>query len=65
MLDDYNLRIIQIKVCRYREFLREFLTMSTTVPVSWMLIMPAYTLLQSEFVDAVRNMASAPDGPLT
>lgn len=39
--------------------------MSTSVPVSSMLILPSYTPLQSEFVDAMRNMASAPDGPAT
>ena len=40
--------------------------MSTSVPVSSMLILPSYTPLQSEFVDAMRNTwASAPDGPAT
>ena len=39
--------------------------MSTSVPASSILILPAYNLLQSEFVAAMRNMAAAPDGPVT
>jgi hypothetical protein len=39
--------------------------MSTSVPASSMLILPSYVPLQAEFVDAMRNMASAPDGPAT
>jgi hypothetical protein len=39
--------------------------MSTSVPASSMLILPSYAPLQAEFVDAMRNMASAPDGPAT
>ena len=39
--------------------------MSTSVPVSSILILPSYTPLPAEFVDAMRNMASAPDGTAT
>jgi hypothetical protein len=39
--------------------------MSTSVPPSSMLVLPSYTPLQAEFVDAMRNMAAAPVGTVT
>ena len=55
----YSFTTAQREALKFREFC---LTMSTSVPVSSTLILPSYTPLPAEFVDAMRNMASAPDG---
>ena len=58
----YSFTTAQREALKCREFC---FNMSTSVPVSSILILPSYTPLPAEFVDAMRNMASAPDGAAT
>ena len=58
----YYFTTAQREALKCREFCCD---MSTSVPVSSILILPSYIPLPAEFVDAMRNMASAPNGAAT